>query len=418
MRLQACVLAALALAFLHSSVFAQTPANFKIAFIGDQGLGANSVAVLELIRTEGANAVVHSGDYDYADAPLAWENQINGVLGADFPYFASIGNHDTGRFDGPGGYQEFLQARMIRLGLSWNGDLGVKSSHVYAGILFVLTGPGTRGSGHAAYIRDTLAGSSAPWRISSWHRNMRLMQVGGKSDDTGWEVYEESRRGGAIIATAHEHSYSRTHLLSSMMNQVVVSLSDTLRLSCDLSATLTSDEGASFAFVSGLGGQSIRDQEIGGPWWASVYTSTQGATYGALFGEFRYGGDERLAHFYFKAIDGTFADDFWVHSEIQLATASTGPAGGDAFLSVALQGNPVREKLSVLYSLAQPEFVSLFVYDVRGRLRIAPFAARLQAAGEHRWDWELVHQQNPAGTYFLRLATPGASRTLRFVVLE
>ena len=33
------------------------PPNFKVAFIGDQGLGANSVAVLQLIRDEGADMV-------------------------------------------------------------------------------------------------------------------------------------------------------------------------------------------------------------------------------------------------------------------------------------------------------------------------------------------------------------------------
>src|SRR5260370_1359126 len=57
--------------------FSQTPANFKIAFIGDQGGGQNAVAVLNLINLEGANAVLHSGDLDYADNPAAWEDQIN-----------------------------------------------------------------------------------------------------------------------------------------------------------------------------------------------------------------------------------------------------------------------------------------------------------------------------------------------------
>ena len=40
-----------------------TPVNFKIAFIGDQGLNPNSVAVLNLIKAEGAQAVMHQGDF-------------------------------------------------------------------------------------------------------------------------------------------------------------------------------------------------------------------------------------------------------------------------------------------------------------------------------------------------------------------
>jgi hypothetical protein len=292
-----------------------TPANFMIAFIGDQGLGSNAQAVLDLIRNEGADAVVHSGDFDYRDDPQAWDDQITGILGPDFPYFAAVGNHDESAFEGTGGYQEFLAARMNRIGIPWNGELGVRSSFYYSGIFFALTAAGIYDGDHAGYIREQLATDDSVWRINSWHKNMRLMQVGGKSDETGWGVYEESRKGGSIIATAHEHSYSRTHLLSSCENQTVASNSETLVLQRDDPDT-PSDEGRSFVFVSGLGGKSIRDQERDGPWWASVYTSTQGANYGALFGIFNYQENPRLAYFYFKDIDGFVADDFFVESTV------------------------------------------------------------------------------------------------------
>lgn len=292
---------------------AKTPDNYTVAFIGDQGPKADAQAVLELIKNEGADAVVHSGDFDYEDNPAAWEARINAILGADFPYFACVGNHDDDIFYGSGGYQQFLAARMKRLRLTWEGDLGVKSSFVFNGIFFLLTAPGVLGSGHAEYIKDKLAEDHSIWRISSWHKNMRRMQVGGKENDTGWEVYEESRKGGAIIATAHEHSYSRTHLLRSCKNQTVASTSDTLALSAD-DLTTREDEGRTFVFVSGLGGKSIRDQELAGDWWACIYTSDQGANYGALFGVFNYQGREGLAKFYFKNIDGVVIDEFYVTS--------------------------------------------------------------------------------------------------------
>jgi hypothetical protein len=128
-------------------------------------------------------------------------------------------------------------------------------------------------------------------------------------------VYEESRRGGAIIATAHEHTYSRTHLLADVENQVVASTEGPLVLAAD-DPTTPEDEGRSFAFVSGLGGHSIRDQEIDGPWWASVYTSDQGASAGALFAVFNYEGDPNLARFYFKDVGGRIVDDFFVTSTL------------------------------------------------------------------------------------------------------
>jgi hypothetical protein len=320
---------------LPSQVLSQgdlPPANFKIAFIGDQGLGSNAEAVLNLIKNEGADAVLHQGDFDYLDNPAGWDVQINSILGPGFPYFASVGNHDAARFYGSGGYQEFLAARMNRLGIPWEGDLGVRSSFYYEGLFLVLTAPGVFGTNHDTYIRDQLASDDSIWRISSWHKNMRLMQVGGKGDETGWGVYEESRAGGAIIATGHEHSYSRTHLVSSFENQTVASTSNTLVLASDDPNT-PADEGRSFAFVSGLGGASIRDQHLSGDWWASIYTSDQGANYGALFGVFHYQGDPRLAYFYFKDIDGNVPDAFFVQS-------SVGVGGGGANQPPAVDAGP------------------------------------------------------------------------------
>jgi hypothetical protein len=305
-----------------SSTFAPQvpPPEFTVAFFGDQGLNEDAEAVLRLVRDEGADAVLHVGDFDYERDPEAWDAQIDAILGPDFPYFASVGNHDEDTFYGAGGYQDVIEARMNRLGIPWEGDLGVRSSFHYGGIFFVLTAPDDFGDGDevfAPYIRDTLAADDSLWSISGWHRNMTAMQVGGKDDDTGWGVYEESRRGGAIIATAHEHSYSRTHLLADMQHQVVAGTGDVLGLAADDPAT-PEDEGRSFVFVSGIAGRSIRNQERDGPWWASIYTSDQGAQPGALFGVFHHQGDPQLARFYFKDVAGRIVDEF-------LVTAGPGP---------------------------------------------------------------------------------------------
>ncbi|MEK6283993.1 MAG: IPT/TIG domain-containing protein, partial [Acidobacteriota bacterium] len=315
------------------------PANFKIAFIGDQGQGPNAIAVLNLIKAEDAQAVMHSGDLDYLDNPAAWDAQINSVLGADFPYFVSIGNHDELAWSGPNGYQHYLENRFSRLGISWSGKLGVRSSFYYNGIFFVLTAPGiTNGfddGGSNLYIKDQLAADNSIWSICSWHKNMRRMQVGGKADETGWEVYEEARKGGAIIATAHEHSYSRTHLLSSMVNQTVASTSNTLNLT----------KGNTFAFVSGLGGHSVRAQSLTGNWWASAYASTclpgdqicqPNAIHGALFGILNVDGQPNKAIFYFKDINGRIVDSFVVVSNVETPfisgiSPSSVEAGGGAF---------------------------------------------------------------------------------------
>ncbi len=320
---------------LASPAGSQPPAGDEvvIAFIGDQALGADSEAVLQLILDEGADAVVHSGDFDYQDDPAAWDAQIDSVLGPNFPYFASVGNHDRSRFYTPGGYQDLLEARMIRLGIPWTGDLGVQSTHHYQGIFIVATAPDVFDGFHDLFVGQALAADLSVWSISSWHKNMRAMQVGGKSDDTGWEVYEASRRGGAIIATAHEHSYSRTHLLGNVENQTVAGTGEPLILAADDPGT-PEDEGRSFVFVSGLGGQSIRNQDLDGPWWASIYTSDQEADFGALFGVFGYQGDPNLARFYFKDVSEVVADDFLVVSALPEPDATTSLLAGIALLGL------------------------------------------------------------------------------------
>jgi hypothetical protein len=302
-----------------------TPANLKIAFLGDQGLGPDAVAVLNLIKAEGAQAVVHAGDFDYTDNPASWDAQINSVFGENFPYFAVVGNHDESAWDGPNGYQQYLMNRLRRVGITWEGDLGVRSSLRFEGIFFVLTAPGVRNAGtpaYEAYIRERLAADRSIWSISTWHKNMERMQAGAKKNDTGWGVYEESANGGAIIITGHEHSYSRSHLFASISRQHVVSTADVL--------TLT--KGQSFVVVTGLGGESIRPQRISGPWWARVYASRclrddqvcqPNADFGALFGVFNVDGIANKASFYFKDVDGKVVDRFTVMSRVESVSQTT-----------------------------------------------------------------------------------------------
>jgi hypothetical protein len=167
-----------------------TPINFKIAFIGDQGLNSNSVAVLDLIRAEGAQAVAHQGDFGYSTNTAVWDAQINNVLGPNFPYFASIGNADDSDFSGPTGYQQLLINRMNRLGITWSGNLGIRSSFHYKGIFIVQVAPGITGFDTLdmdLYIRAQLAQDNSVWSICSWAQ--------GYETHAGWWKIRRDRLG-------------------------------------------------------------------------------------------------------------------------------------------------------------------------------------------------------------------------------
>jgi sugar phosphate isomerase/epimerase len=275
--------------------------SVKIAFIGDTGAGSNFQDVLDLIKSEGAELTVVAGDTSYdSSKDDDWDRMVRNTLGND-PALITAGNHDYGDSN----FSNVVSYGKSRLnkadGVECSGTYGEKMTCSYKNVYFVLSSIGASGSqsGHESFISNSL--NQAPkgaWRVCAWHKNQQEMQVGGKASSVGWKAYETCREKGAIIATGHEHSYSRTHLLSDMSSQNVASKS----------STFTVEEGKTFAFVNGLGGVGIRDQERGGDHWAKIYTSSQGARYGAMFGNFY----DNRAEFYFKNVRGEVIDEFTV----------------------------------------------------------------------------------------------------------
>lgn len=305
-----------------------TQQNLLVAFIGDQGNGSNATNVLNLIKNEGAAAVVHNGDFDYVDNPSAWETRINNVLGANYPYFAVIGNHDAAAWGGTNGYASYVNARVSRVpDMQCTGENGVRANCVFRGLHLVQSCIGTGelrsscgkdSSDQVGFIQNSLASDDHLWSVCSWHKNQRAMQVGTKSDEVGWQAYQACMNAGAMISTGHEHSYSRTLTLTNVGNT-----------SAGHGATGAHDlinigPGRTFAFVSGLGGVGLRafstTYHNNDTWWSSYYTSDrwmrhgvmQSGTgnYGALFIRFYVDGDPKKASAYFKDVSGRIVDTF------------------------------------------------------------------------------------------------------------
>lgn len=288
--------------------------NTRVIFMGDQGVRSTSTSVLRQMKAFNPAFIMHSGDFDYVNSPSQWEAQLDSELGPDYPYFATIGNHDVSSWTT---YQSNLVARLRRFGGDkfCNGDYGVNMVCNYKGILFVLSGVGTRGSGHVDYLNSAFAATPAVWKFVSWHKNQRLMQVGGKSDEVGWPIYEATLANGAIVATGHEHSYSRTYNMLSFQRQTVASQD----------AVMTIKPGQSFAFVSGLGGESIRSYSSNlqnNPWWAATAASNDGVRDGALYCTFNVDGDPRKATCDQIDTAGRKWDTFTIKSENSESTPS------------------------------------------------------------------------------------------------
>jgi hypothetical protein len=304
-----------------------TDPNFKVAFIGDTGFGAEYQSVLQLIKSENANMVMHQGDTDYeaceggGKTPDQFFAMIQDTLGADFPYFMSVGNHDV-ECDGWGrknGYADHLSGKLCSLGVTPDDpDLkDQKYAITYHGLRLVFVGENGNLNEFTSFVDQQLTGDPHIWKICSWHKNQMQMQIGGKPSEMSWPLYEACLRQGAIIATAHEHSYERTKTLTSTEMQVVDP-------TCSAPDQLCVGPGRTFVFVSGLGGNSIRIQRRCLPTtypygcngeWASIYTTQQNAQFGALFIEFNVDGDPRKARGYFKDIAGNTPDQFTVTAD-------------------------------------------------------------------------------------------------------
>src|SRR3989344_9043841 len=328
----------IALFFLTPLTSAQvsTDPNFKVAFIGDAGAGNNATGVLNLIRSEGAQAVLHQGDVDYGLNAAGFWGKIDAVLGANFPYFVSVGNHDIASWnegcgDADGCYAKFQKDRLARIGVvPDNPDLNDQLySITYKGLKVVFIGlqGNTLGtSTYSPYIVNQLQTSNNIWKVCSWHKNQNTMQVGLKTDEMGWSVYETCRQQGAIIATGHEHTYERTKTLTNIQSLTVDTAQHPLvgGIPGNPNSVLVAP-GKTFVFVSGLGGNGPRNQDRCLPTtypygtgtgcnyiWANIYTTDQGGSspFGALFITFNVNGNPNKATGYFKTVAGQVVDQF------------------------------------------------------------------------------------------------------------
>ncbi|WP_394840285.1 metallophosphoesterase [Pendulispora rubella] len=279
-----------------------TDANFKVAFIGDTASGEDFRTVLQLVKREAAQLVVVQGDLTYdGEAPPEWFSAIDAEINTaqtKIPYFVSKGNHDSGWSQIGSG----LKSRMATWNIpSENNDPTKKNySVVYKGLKIVMVSDSETSPSRATYVKDRLANDAHIWKICSWHKNQRATNVGPKSDEMGWTIYENCRAQGAIVAQGHSHTYSRSKTVTNDQSQTIDS-------SCNSAFDLCVAPGKHFFFDSSLGGHDMRPLNTtvaSKPYWGSTYASS----FGALFITFHVDGDPRKARGYFKTVDNVIID--------------------------------------------------------------------------------------------------------------
>jgi len=284
-----------------------TEQNLKVAFIGDTASQADFKTVLELVKAEKADFLMIQGDLTYdGEKATNWfpviDNTINktqpgSTADVTIPYFVSKGNHDSDWQNLGSG----LKARMA----AWNipaskGDpTTINYSVVHKGLKMVMVADTETSPTRASFLEAELKDDTHHWKICSWHKNQGATNVGGKSDEMGWQVYETCRQHGAIVLQGHSHSYSRSKTITNDTTQVVDP-------ACSDPFALCVGPGKHFWVDSSLGGHDIRKLTTvkDRPYWGATY----GGSFGALFLEFHVDGDPKKARGYFKTVGGTIID--------------------------------------------------------------------------------------------------------------
>jgi len=192
--------------------------------------------------------------------------------------------------------------------------------------VFVAPGLQNEEDVHVQFVTDSFTRYPGRWRVCVFHYNMYLMTLGAYTDHSGWAIYETCRQMGAIIQTAHEHSYSRTFAMSSFSQQQVYS---TQRDQVVLQEQTGAQPGLSFAFVSGVSGHSVRPiyaEKDKNAWWASALgpQSAPPLDIGALFCKFNFNGQMNQAYCYFKETEyggkyntGLIRDEFFIVTNLR-----------------------------------------------------------------------------------------------------
>jgi hypothetical protein len=121
------------------------------------------------------------------------------------------------------------------------------------------------------FLERELGAAKEPFRICAWHKTQADFQVGYKRDEVGYKPYQICQKFGALVVSGHEHSYSRTRVLTQIgvreKDHGVNGLVDELQLG----------PGRTAVIVTGLGGTGIRGYSSlfhdDDHWWAAYVTS-------------------------------------------------------------------------------------------------------------------------------------------------
>jgi len=304
--------------------------EFKLAVIGDSGTEREAREVMKLTTYD---ALLHLGDFDYScDA----DKYFNSILDSDrsYQFMGVLGNHEGVSECGTDKNQRFLHNVYDEMISSKNSKVKCEFSSskfmwacVYKNMRIIGLTSGVNGADkrneQLSFLKKHLTDAKEDWKVCAWHFYDKYFHTGKYPGDgniisgSGESFYDFCRENGAIIFSAHDHVYARTHVMSKFKEPTI-----------DKFDSKTSEEivqireGATIDILNGAGGYEMyieQGEQKDYPHWQKKYAKgsdgENAKKYGGLFCNFNHGGNNRKAYCEFLRINSSnkLFDSFYIY---------------------------------------------------------------------------------------------------------
>ncbi|MFH2019924.1 MAG: hypothetical protein ABIJ34_00770 [archaeon] len=294
-----------------------TPQEYKVVFIANQGTSQDASDVLSLINSKEADLIIIDGNMGYDKQPFEWDNLMTET---SIPVLATIGDMD--KEDWPS-YVSLIEP--YDDSVECTGTAGDKHVCRFNNVTFILSGVGISNTdGNIDFITGAATAADTAWKFCVWHKSNDMLRVSDRSsDDTlALPYYKACLDAGAVIITGYDNQYARTKEITNLEDSVGF---------LDVNSEFEVRPGHSIIIDNGLGGFGSDRYDCGkdaNNWWASIYTpnyymnnglqvsksctedTTSGFAPGALFFTFNYQGNENRTHGEFVNVNNVVVDSF------------------------------------------------------------------------------------------------------------
>jgi len=285
--------------------------EFTLNIIGDTGATKEATQVMNLASFD---ALLHLGDYDYECVPDSYFSKILSSS-RKYKFFGVLGNHESVNECGETKYKKYIDLLYSQMTGSKNSGTSCVFSPkktmwscVYKNMRIIGLSPyiskDEKRSDQLNFLKKYLSESNEDWKICAWHYYDDYYHTGKYIENenfvsgTGESFYDYCRSHGAIIFSAHDHVYARTHVMTKFSTPKIDSYD------YDSPSNIVQiREGATLDILNGVGGWEIyieRDKYKNYSHWQKKYargdSSENAKKYGTLICKFNVGGNNKKAY--------------------------------------------------------------------------------------------------------------------------